>query len=174
MNQLTQIFLAFFRTGIFGFGGGMATLPLIQEEAVEHYHWLTMEEFTDSVAMSNSLPGPIATKMAALIGYKLHGVLGLIAGMVGIVLPSTVLVVALFGLYTRFKDQTWMIGMMRGVRPVVVVLILQVVLMMGRTSLTGGITVAIGAAAFVLVYFLNVHPAIIILAGLVFGGLFLR
>jgi chromate transporter len=174
MNRLFQLFMAFFRTGMFGFGGGMATLPLIEEEVVERYHWLTIQEFTDSVAMSNSLPGPIATKMAALIGYKTMGPVGAVVGILGIVLPSTVMVIALITIYTKFKDQAWLKGMMRGVRPVIIALIFQVLIMLGRTSFNGVISVVIALSAFVMVYIFNFHPAVTIVLGMLFGIVFLR
>lgn len=174
MSQLWDLFIAFFRTGLFGFGGGMATLPLIQEEIVERYQWLTMEEFTDAVALGNSLPGPIATKMAALVGYRIQGFLGMAVSLAGMVLPSTVLIIALVTLYLRYKNTAWLEGMMRGVRPVVVALIFQVTLMMGRTSLFSGGTVLLAIVAFVMVYVFNVHPVITILIGMAFGGVLLR
>ncbi len=64
MKKYIDLFIAFMRCGIFGFGGGQATVPLIQEEVVENYKWLTMEEFIDAQALAQSLPGPVTTKMA--------------------------------------------------------------------------------------------------------------
>ena len=78
MSQLVDIFWAFLKSGTFGFGGGQATLPLIQEEVVDKTAWLTEEQFTDYVAMGNTLPGPIATKMSVIIGYDLAGIPGAI------------------------------------------------------------------------------------------------
>ncbi len=174
MRLLYDIFIAFFRTGLFGFGGGQASIPLIQQEAVERYGWLTIEEFTDSIAFGNSLPGPIATKLSALIGYKTAGFPGLFVGLFGMILPSTVFVVVLGSVYIKYKDQSWLQGMMKGVRPVVVVLIFQVVVMMSKTSFGSVSAYIIAAFAIVLVYVLNVHPAITIVLALLYGGIFLK
>ncbi|RKJ34138.1 chromate transporter, partial [Butyricicoccus sp. 1XD8-22] len=73
-----QIFLAFFYPGILGYGGGPATIPLIEHEVVENYGWMTTSEFSEVLALGNSLPGPIATKMAGFIGYEVGGVLGVV------------------------------------------------------------------------------------------------
>ncbi len=172
--MLYQLFIAFFRTGLFGFGGGIASLPLIEKEVVEKYSWLTIEEFTDSVAFSNSLPGPITTKMAALVGYKAYGFPGMIASIIGIILPSTILVIILLSFYLKYKDEAWLKGMMRGVRPVVVILIFQVLLLMGKASFVNLTTVIIAFIAFIMVSVFNLHPAITIVLALVFGGIFLK
>ncbi len=174
MNTLFRLFMAFFRIGLFGFGGGQASIPLIEKEAVENYKWLSVEEFTDSVAFSNSLPGPIATKLAALIGYKSYGFFGMLVSIIGVVLPSAVLIILLLSLYQKYKTESWLQGMMKGVRPVVVVLIFQVVLLMGKTSFTNLATVIIAFAAILMVYVFNFHPAVTILLALIFGGFFLR
>ena len=85
-----QLFWAFFRVGIFGFGGGPAMIPLVREEVVTRHHWLTDEEFADVLAIGNTLPGPIATKMPGYIGYRVAGVTGCIAAVVAIILPMIV------------------------------------------------------------------------------------
>ena len=74
MSLLKDIFWAFLKPGIFGFGGGQAAIPLIQEEVVDKTAWLTEEQFVDYLAMGNTLPGPIATKMSVIIGYDLAGI----------------------------------------------------------------------------------------------------
>ena len=70
-----NIFLSFFIANLLGYGGGPATIPLIQNEVVNHYHWMSLSEFGDVLAIANALPGPIATKMGGYIGYQLGGIL---------------------------------------------------------------------------------------------------
>jgi len=174
MNTLYDIFIAFFRTGLFGFGGGQAVIPLIQKEAVEKYGWLNIEEFTESIALSNSLPGPVTTKLAALIGHKIAGVPGMFAGIIGMILPSAILVIMFATLYTKYKCEDWAQGMMSAIKPVVFILVLQVVLLMGKTSFYNIQTVIIAVVAFALLTIFDLHPAIIIVMALIFGGVFLR
>ena len=71
-----DIFRSFFIANILGYGGGPATIPLIQNEVVNRYDWMSLSEFGDLLAIANALPGPIATKMAGFIGYELGGAIG--------------------------------------------------------------------------------------------------
>src|SRR6056297_3084167 len=130
MSNLLKLFIAFLKTGLFGFGGGQASVPLVQREIVENLGWMTMQEFTDAYALGNSLPGPITTKLAALIGYKTSGILGLLIATLALILPSTIGIVILSSIYYKFKDSDWLSGMMVAVRPVVVMLIAGVVFSM--------------------------------------------
>jgi chromate transporter len=169
MSKLLQLFLAFLKTGLFGFGGGQASVPLVQREIVENLNWMTMEEFTDAYALGNSLPGPITTKLAAMIGYKTSGILGLVIATLGLIIPSAIGIVVLSTIYYKFKDSDWLSGMMIAVRPVVVVLIFSVVYSMSKTSFGNGHTYIIGAISFGLVFLTNIHPVFIILGSFVYG-----
>ncbi|WP_461207672.1 chromate transporter [Clostridium sp. DL1XJH146] len=173
MDKLIELFLAFFKTGLFGFGGGQASVPLVQREIVENLKWMSIEEFTDSYALGNSLPGPITTKLAALIGYKTAGIVGLIVATMGLVIPSTVGIVVLSTIYYKFKDSDWLSGMMIAVRPVVVVLISGVVFSMAKTSFGSIHTYLLGIIAFTLVYFTNVHPVFMIIGAFIYGLIFI-
>ena len=106
--------------------------------------------------------------------FRSYGVFGMLVSIIGVVLPSAVLIILLLSLYQKYKTESWLQGMMKGVRPVVVVLIFQVVLLMGKTSFTNLATVIIAFAAILMVYVFNFHPAITILLALIFGGFFLR
>ncbi len=173
MKIYLDIFIAFLRCGIFGYGGGQATIPLVQQEVVENFGWLSIEEFTDALALGNSLPGPITTKMASLVGFKIGGYLGALAAILGLILPSAIAIVFLINIYMKFKDAKWLKGMMVAVRPVVVVLIANVVFMMAKKSFPNLQSYIIGAIAIVGVFIFDVHPVILIVAALVYGGIFL-
>jgi chromate transporter len=164
-----KVFLAFAKAGIFGFGGGPSIIPLIQEEVVDVNSWLTNEQFADALALGNSLPGPIATKMAAYVGYKVSGVGGAVAGVLGMVLPSMVAMLALATVYFAFKDNPKMSSVMKGVRPVVIALMAMVVYELFPASVNSPGTGAVAAVAFVVVVFLHVHPALAIVGGALFG-----
>ena len=99
MNKYLELFWAFVKPGIFGFGGGQATIPLIREEVVENYGYLTEEQFADYLTMGNTLPGPIATKMSIIIGYDLYGYLGAFIAFMGMILPSTIAILVLFNVF---------------------------------------------------------------------------
>jgi len=173
-NLYLDIFKAFLGPGSLTFGGGPSAIPLMQKEVVENYKWLTVEEFTDSLALGNSLPGPIATKMSALIGYKMAGWLGALTGVVSTVLPTALAIILLMNSYNRFKDAQWMKGMMVAVRPVVVIMIAQAAYRMVPTSITGIRTIIIAILAVIGLEVLKLHPVLLILMALGYGGIFIK
>lgn len=172
--QLWHLFVAFFRVGILGYGGGPSSIPLVQIEAVKNFHWMTVEEFADTLGIANALPGPIATKMAASIGYKVGGWPGVLAAEVGVVAPSLLAMVLLFALFDRFKDLPQVRGMISAIKPVVIVLLLLIIVDMWPKSMAGLLHWGIAVAAFVLAYVVKVHPALIVVGALAFGAVFLK
>lgn len=169
-----DIFKAFLAPSSLTFGGGPASIGLMQQEVVEHYKWLTVKEFTDSLALGNSLPGPIATKMSALIGFKVGGWLGALVGLISTVLPTALAILLLFNIYSTFKDASWMKGMMKAVRPVIVIMIAQAAYKMVPSSITGLTTVVIAIISIIWLEVLKIHPVLLILVALGFGGIFLK
>jgi len=174
MKKYIDLFIAFMRCGIFGFGGGQATVPLIQEEVVENYKWLTMEEFIDAQALAQSLPGPVTTKMATFTGYKVGGILGAATSIVGIVIPSTIGILLMGSFYLKHREETWMQGMLMGLRPVIVVLVARVAFLMGKVSFENNATWIIAMIALVLLFKFDVHPIYLIVSAMVVGGVFLK
>jgi len=170
---LWQLFVAFGRANIFGFGGGPSVIPLIRQEVVENYHWLTTEEFTDSLAMGNALPGPIATKMAAYVGYKIAGIAGATSALIGTVVPTALAMVGLAGLYFKYKDAPQMVGALKAVRPVVVALLIQTVWDMGAKSFPIPVTWIILLIAMVAIFYFDIHPILLIVASMMYGVFFL-
>jgi len=168
-----DIFKAFLGPSLLTFGGGPASIRLMQQVVVEKYQWLTMQEFTDALALGYSLPGPIATKMSALIGYKVGGGIGALVGIISTVVPTAIAIILLFSIYNSFKDARWMKGMMTGVRPVIVIMIAQAAYKMVPSSFLGITTIVIAVLSVIGLEFLNVHPIILIIAALGFGGIFL-
>ncbi len=168
------IFLSFLKVGLFGYGGGPAMIPLIEQEAVRQNGWLTAEEFIDVLAMANTLPGPITTKMALCIGLKTGGPFGAATALAGLLLPSTILILVLVILYYKYRTLTSVQGIIRGVRPVVIALLLVTVAHLAPKSVLSVGTFLIALGAFVIVFYFRVHPIFtIVVAGLI-GYLFYR
>ncbi|WP_394580803.1 chromate transporter [Cytobacillus firmus] len=171
-----QIFLAFFIPGILGYGGGPASIPLVENEVVDHYGWLSTNEFSEMLAMGNALPGPIATKMAGYIGYEQGGILGAIVGVFATVAPSLILMIALLGLLMKYKESPRVKRMTTYIRPVIAVLLGIMTYDFFFSAYEGaGIwqTLFIGLVSFFLMERLKVHPAYVIAGALVYGGLVL-
>ncbi|MBU8920676.1 MAG: chromate transporter [Bacteroidales bacterium] len=174
MGLYWSIFFAFLRVGTFGYGGGPALIPLIEDEVVHNYAWLTAEEFIDALAMANALPGPIATKLAICIGLKTGGVIGAFSALTAILLPSSIFIIILSILYYKFRNVPSVQGMIRGIRPVVIALLMVTVAHLAPRSVCSWDTVMIALAAFLVVFFLKVHPIYTIAAAAVVGLIFYR
>ena len=100
-----QLFYTFFKIGLFGFGGGAAMLSLIQFEVVEHHAWITASEFANMVAVSQITPGPIGINCATYAGYLATGtVFGSAIATFALVLPSFIIMMILYKLMSKFKD----------------------------------------------------------------------
>lgn len=119
-----ELLWVYLKIGLFGFGGGYAMLSLIQEEVVHKHHWLTMQEFTDIVAISQMTPGPIGINSATYIGYTVTGsVWGSILATVAVSLPSFVLVLLISLSFAKFRQNKHVDAVFTGIRPAAVGLI---------------------------------------------------
>mgnify|MGYP000563833095 CR=1 FL=1 len=96
-----QLFLSFLKIGAFSFGGGYAAMPMIQQQVVDAYHWLSVSEFGDLVTISQMTPGPIAVNSATFVGLKIAGIPGAIVATAGCILPSCIIVTILAKLYLK-------------------------------------------------------------------------
>jgi chromate transporter len=167
-----NLFLAFFRVGILGYGGGPASIPLVEKEVVKQYKWMDDEEFGNTLALGNSLPGPIATKLAGYIGYKVGGWIGMICALVATVIPTVVLLIILFSFVEALNDQPWISGMTTAVIPVVGVMLAVMTidfLKKSRNGLKSWQIVMLLAVSVVLLELLDIHPAFLILVLLLFA-----
>lgn len=167
-----HLFIAFFRSGILGYGGGPAAIPLVYREVVDLYKWMNDEEFSDVLALANTLPGPINTKMAGYIGYRVAGWFGMLAAVFATVVPTVVLMIVLLVSLSSFKDMAIVEGMTKGVVPVVGVMM--AVLTWGfLTQSTKSLGMAAGAvmvaASLFLLKFIGLHPGVLIAALLIFA-----
>lgn len=176
MMKYWEIFQAFFIPGILGYGGGPASIPLVENEVVKRYEWMTVQEFSEVLALGNSLPGPIATKMAGYIGYDIGGILGAVVGVFAAVAPSLIIMILLLGLLTKYKDSPKVKRLTLYVRPVIAILLGVMAWRFFFESYEGiGLwqTAIITIAGYLLMERLKVHPAFVIAGALVYGGFFL-
>src|SRR4051812_15050163 len=118
-----DLFMAFFRVGMLGYGGGPSSIPLVQKEVVGRYKWMDGDEFGDVLALANALPGPIATKLAGYIGYRVAGFLGMVNAVAATILPTIFLMILLLTGLNAFKEQPWVNGASKAVIPVVAVML---------------------------------------------------
>ncbi|SET59513.1 chromate transporter [Oceanobacillus limi] len=171
-----KIFLAFFIPGILGYGGGPASIPLVENEVVKRYEWMSVQEFSEVLALANSLPGPIATKMAGYIGYEVGGIFGAVVGVFATVAPSLIIMIALLGVLYKYKDSPKVKRLTMYVRPVIAILLGLMAWRFFFESYDGiGIihTIILVVASYVLIERVKVHPAFVIVGAFVYGGFLL-
>ncbi|MDJ0330245.1 chromate transporter [Planococcus sp. S3-L1] len=165
-----DLFFAFFRVGLLGFGGGPAAIPLFHREAVVNYNWMTEDEFGDTLALGNTMPGPIATKMAGYIGYRVNGVMGCLVALAASVIPTVILMIVLLGILQKYKDLEWVNSMSAAVVPVVGVMLAVMTwdfFQKSGKALGLGRAILFTAIAIILLELMGIHPAIIIVGILI-------
>ena len=121
-----RLFSSFFKIGAFTFGGGWAMISLLEEDIVNKHKWLEKEEFIDNLAIAQSLPGIMAVNVAIAVGYKLNKIWGSIFAVLGTILPSfmIILAIAMFLTPDTIKNNETLTRIFKGIRPAVVALIL--------------------------------------------------
>lgn len=121
--MLWELFLSFFQVGALSFGGGLAALPLIQAQVVDHHQWITMTELVDLITIAEMTPGPIAINSATFVGIQVAGIPGALVATIGCILPACLIVSLLAWLYFKFQDLTILQGALEGLRPGIVAMI---------------------------------------------------
>ena len=175
-----KIFFLFTRVAFFSWGGGPASLALMQREVLGA-GWTTSHEFADAVALSAALPGPIAPQVSGFIGYRLAGLPGAIAAVAGTVLPTTILMLVMVAFFLGVKDSPAVTSMLAAVRPVVVGLLLWTAYDMAMAvfsvkklgwsaALAGGWDkILIAVVVFALLVATRINPALVVLGAAILG-----
>lgn len=174
-HKVVDLFIAFGRTGLIGFGGGPSMIPIIQHEVVKKYRWMSEDSFSDLLALANVLPGPIATKLPGYVGYQVAGVLGCVVSVAAITLPMIIVMIGLMSFFYSYQDIQWVQSMSFAVLPVVAILMLQLFL---EFSLKAKATVGLRATvyfmllALIVLTVLKLHPAWLVIGLLVSAVVF--
>ena len=167
--RYVQLFMAFFKIGLFTFGGGMSMLPMLQRELVESKQWLTEEEILNYFAIGQCTPGIIAVNVATFCGYKRAGLSGAIVSTIGIVCPSWIVITLIAGSISRFSDIVWIQRAMKGVYVAVAALLARAVFTFGKKIITDFVTAGIAAGAFLAMSVWNVSGILIVLVAGIIG-----
>jgi chromate transporter len=175
MLLLLDLFLTFLMIGAVSFGGGYSMIPLIQEEVVERHHWMTIEEFTDVIAVASMSPGPIATNSAIFIGYQQAGVIGAIISTLGTVLPSLLIILAVAGFFVKLHNYRTVKSAFYGLRAVITGLIIYAAIVFAGHSYMGTVFSWLSFSLIIIFLLslyalikLKIHPlSVIILSGVI-------
>ncbi len=174
-----ELFYTFLIIGLFTFGGGYAMLSLIQNQIVVEKGWITAQQFTDIVAISQATPGPVGINSATYVGYmvphnmgysELSCIAGSVCATIAVVIPSFIIVLTICRLYNKFKKSGLFTSLMKNLRPVVI----------GMIAAAAGILITpenffhysswlLLTGAFISCYFFKTNPIWVIVAGGVIG-----
>jgi len=132
--NLLQLFLVFAKIGAVVFGGGFVMIPFIQREGVQHYGWLTQQQFVDAIALGQITPGPILIS-ATFIGYKVQGITGAVVATLAVFLPSFLMTALAARPLARLRRNPRVAGFIRGVLPAVVAMLLVAAVTIARSAL---------------------------------------
>jgi len=169
MKELWELYAAFFRIGLFTFGGGYAMLPMLKRETVEKYHWITEEEILDCYAIGQCTPGVIAVNTATFIGTRRCGVKGAVAATVGVVTPSLIIITLIAAVLQNLMRFEAVVQAFAGIRVAVAAL----VTVAAAGLIKKGIRDKRGLALFIIVFtaafFFGVSPVWIVPAAIVLG-----
>ncbi|MBP1931288.1 chromate transporter [Ammoniphilus resinae] len=160
-----DLFVSFFRTGILGYGGGPSVIPLIRYETIDKYNWMDDKEFTDVFALANALPGPIATKMATYIGYRVGGAIGAMVALLAHIMPTAFLLIFILGGLYAFNQSSIVMGMIIAVSPVIGMMLGLMAYEFLKKSWKGlgkTLSIVMILISLGLLQLLGVHPAIVI------------
>ena len=151
-----NLFLVFFKVGLFSFGGGYAILPLMQHEVVDVNKWISFKEFMDIVAVSQITPGPISINLATHVGYRIGGVIGSTIATTSVILPSIIIISLIVIFLKKFNKLPVVQRVFKSLRITVV-----------------GLILAAGIALFVKENFID-YKSYIIFASVLIGGLLFK
>lgn len=124
VNMYLDLFLTFFRIGLFTFGGGLAMISVVENACVEKKHWITHDDMMNMTVIAESTPGPIAINCATFVGYKQKGFLGSLAATFGVILPSFIIIMLISMFLDKFLEIKIIAGAFKGIKIAVGILVL--------------------------------------------------
>lgn len=167
-----ELFIEFFKIGLFSLGGGLATLPFLNK-LIETKGWYTVDELTNMLAISESTPGPIGVNMSTYVGFHIEGILGAIVATFGLVLPSYLIIIIVSHFLNKFSENIYVKDIFKSVRPVVTGLITVALFSILNIALFDNsfniIKIILFIIIFVLILKFKKHPIFYIFLGGILG-----
>ena len=173
ISVLLKLSWVFLKIGTFTFGGGIVIIPMIENEVVNNYGWLTKAEFIDAVTLGQITPGPIIIS-ATFIGYKVCGIVGATIATASVILPSFIMICLATEAIKKFRENKILANFLRGARVAVIGMVFDAGVSIGRSSLVDLKTVLIATASIICLFKYKINPIWVLLGaamvGLVWGG----
>lgn len=169
MRLLFDLFVSFFKIGLFTFGGGYAMLPMLQREVQDRHGWVTEEEILNYYAIGQCTPGVIAVNTATFVGTKLAGAVGGAVATLAVVFPSVIIITVISTVLKNFSEIVVVQHAFAGIRVAVAALVVSSVWKLYRKGVKGALANGIFAASLLLVVLLDLSPVWVVLAALILG-----
>ena len=167
-SKVVQLFLYFLRTGAVLFGSALVLFPLVKDDVVTRFGWLSLPQLVDAIAVGQMTPGPVSSAVT-FIGYMVAGMPGAIAATVGLFLPSFLIVMVLGPLLARMSKSLIAKAILKGVNAGVVAMLISIVITMGKNALVDVWTVLLLAGGLAGMFLLKLEPYWLVLAGITIG-----
>jgi chromate transporter len=167
--RLITLFFTMLKIGAFTFGGGYAMIPLIQDEFVTKKGWIDSDEMTDILALSQSIPGAISVNSSIIIGYRKRGILGSLAAIFGLALPSIIILTLITYLYESFRENIYIFSALRGIRASVVALLFSAFIRLFKPMQKSIYAISLFVLSFMASLLFDFNTVYIIIAGIIIG-----
>lgn len=160
-RKLVELFLLFLRLGTTAFGGPAAHIAMMEDEVVRRRKWMTRDEFLDLLGAANLIPGPNSTELAIHIGHRQAGWPGLVVAGTSFILPAMLIVMAFAWAYVRYGSLPQVAGILYGVKPVIIAIVLHALWALGRTAIKSKFLAVVGVVAVILTV-LRIHELLVL------------
>lgn len=171
MITLLQLAWVFLKIGAFTFGGGIVIIPLVEQEVVMKYGWLTTQEFLDAITLGQITPGPVIIS-ATFIGYKVCGFWGAVVATVSVILPSFLMICFATEGIKKFRENQYLLNFFHGARAAVIGMVFEAGLNIGSSSINDFKTALIAMISLFCLFKYNLNPVWLLLGAAIFGLLF--
>lgn len=169
MKLLWDLYLTWFKMGLFTFGGGYAMLPMIQKEVIDKHHWATEEEIMDYYAIGQCTPGIIAVNTATFVGYYLKGVVGAVIATLGVISPSVIIITVIAALISNFMEIEVVRHALLGINVAVCALMIKSISGLWKKSIKNIGSFVVFAIALVLAVFTDISTVILVILSGILG-----
>ena len=166
---LVKIFITFLKIGLFTVGSGYSMLVLAQRYIVDNYRWISLEEFTDIIAIAEVTPGPIMINLATFVGSKVAGLKGAVFATAGLVFLPFFCIFAISLHYDRFREHSVVQSIFKVIRPMAIGFIAVAIIKLSHKSITDIKSLAIAVTVIVITYIFKVNPIYTIIGGILLG-----
>jgi chromate transporter len=163
-EALRELAALFLRLGTLAMGGPAAHIAMMEDEVVRRRRWMTHERFLDMLGVCNLIPGPNSTEMAIHIGQLRAGFAGLVVAGACFILPAAAIVMAIAWMYVRYGTMPQAVGLLYGIKPVIIAVVLQALWGLGRTAIKSRLLAAIAIVSFIAALF-DVNDMIVLIGG---------